>query len=201
MFPRIARDQAKAWQQGRDGRSLGEIGEVQKTWAIRGRPNRATTRRSRLRREIGDKTGISVTLVNLAWLIQNRGRSQEALPLLRRRCVTADTGNPVPRSEGAQQHRQRLSRHRTVRGSPDQLEQALALRETAKTPPELADTLHNLAETLSRRSGRYNQSLHAMMRALELRAEARRPPDKRGAALESLRWARSSTIRAAMARR
>ena len=48
-------------------------------------------------------------------------------------------------------------------------------------PREIADTLHNLGETLDK-MGRYDQALTRYLRALELR---RSDGDKRGAAIES----------------
>ena len=60
-------------------------------------------------------------------------------------------------------------------------ERTLEIREKAKVPGELADTLHNLAETSSK-MGRYDQALAQYLRALELRRNA---GDKRGAAIES----------------
>jgi tetratricopeptide (TPR) repeat protein len=60
-------------------------------------------------------------------------------------------------------------------------ERALELREKAKVPNEIADTLHNLAETLAM-EGRFDQSLARYLRALDLR---RTSGDRRGAAIES----------------
>ncbi len=60
-------------------------------------------------------------------------------------------------------------------------EQALQLREKIKVPSDIADTLHNLAETLVR-VGQYDQALSQYLRALDLR---RGSDDAAGAAQES----------------
>src|SRR6185436_16328054 len=55
------------------------------------------------------------------------------------------------------------------------------IREKANNPRDLADTVHNLAETLLKR-GKYEDSLRTYGRALDLRRKA---GDKRGSAIES----------------
>ena len=59
--------------------------------------------------------------------------------------------------------------------------QALMLREKLNVPTDIADTLHNLAET-SMKLGQYDQALDQYLKALQLRRSA---GDKSGAAIES----------------
>ena len=80
-----------------------------------------------------------------------------------------------------EQHRQRLPGEREYDDALTYFERALQLREKFKVPGDIADTLHNLAET-STNLGKYDQALTQYLRALELRRAA---DDKRTAAIES----------------
>ena len=60
-------------------------------------------------------------------------------------------------------------------------QQALQLREKSQRPDEIAETVHNLAET-NANMGQYDRALTYYLRALEL---YRSTGDKRGAAIES----------------
>ena len=60
-------------------------------------------------------------------------------------------------------------------------ERALQLREALKLPADIADTVHNLAETAFR-MGAYDEAVTRYLRALEIR---RTVGDKRGAAIDS----------------
>ena len=163
------------------------------------KPSRATRRRSSLQREIGDKAGISTTLVNLAALLnENLGRPDDALPLLREALqIRRDVGN----QNGEALVLNNIGSVYLAKGQYSEaqtyFERALELREKAKVPNEIADTLHNLAETLSK-MGRYDQALARSTSARSISGEA----PATGVARRSSRTAsaRSSTTRAATAR-
>ena len=92
----VARDQAAARPEARDG------GKPRRNRAGPGgprlharSPSRASAKALKLQREIGDKAGISTTLINLAALLnENLGRPDDALPLLREALqIRRDVGN------------------------------------------------------------------------------------------------------------
>ena len=137
----------------------------------------------KLRREIGDKAGLSVTLMDLAALLNDTfGRAREALPLLQEALtIVRDTGNKNLEARALNNLGNLYMSQGQYPDAQTYFERALELREKAKAPQEMADTLHNLGETFTR-MGRYEQALQQFVRALELRRSAN---DRRSAALES----------------
>src|SRR5207302_1190714 len=101
-----------------------------------------------LQREIGDKVGISTSLINLAALLnENLGRPDDALPLLREALqIRRDAGN----ARGEALVLNNIGSVYLQKGQYSEgqtyFERALELREKANVPNEIADTLHNLAE-------------------------------------------------------
>lgn len=163
--------------------SLGEIAQI---FEGRGRfteSEQSYSEALRLQEEIGDRAGTSATLVNMsALLIDNLGRPDEALPLLRRALqIRRDAGNALGEAlvlnmiGGAYLAKGEFSDAET------NFERALAIRQEANVPADIADSLHNLAEA-SLRMGRYDEALKNYVRALELRGKA---SDKRGQAIEN----------------
>src|SRR5215475_5636863 len=163
--------------------SLGEIAQLQ----AQDKPRDAEQSYNaalKLQREIGDKSGTSVSLINLATLLnETLGRPDEALPLLQQALqIRRDMGNP----RGEALVLSNIGSVYLMKGDYSQaqtnFERTLDIRDKAKAPPgELADTRHNLGETFLR-MGRYKDALEQYHLALDLR---RNPGDKRGAAIES----------------
>jgi tetratricopeptide (TPR) repeat protein/tRNA A-37 threonylcarbamoyl transferase component Bud32 len=163
--------------------SLSEIAQVQETL---GRPQEALksyTEALALQRAIGNQSGMAMTLINQGALLnETLGRPDDALPLLREALeITRDTGNKS--AEGlafnnigsAYFAKGEYSEARTY------FDRALEIREAAKVPHEIADTLHSLGETLNR-MGRFDQALTHYLRALKLRRDN---ADRRMEAIES----------------
>ena len=137
-----------------------------------------------IQREIGDKKGTGLTLIDLAALLNaNRGNYDQALPDFKESLqIQRDVGNRGGEGlclnnignvylfkDAYTTTRRPTSRGRSRSG------------RRAKDPGDIADTLHNLAETATKK-GQYDQALKHYLRALDLRREA---GDKRGAAIES----------------
>jgi tetratricopeptide (TPR) repeat protein len=163
--------------------SLSEIAQVKEMLGQPREAEQSYRQALKLRREIGDKSGIGSTLTNLAALLnETLGHPNDALPLLQEALqIRRDTGNAS--GEALVLNNIGVIYMATGKYSDAQtnFERALQLRERANVPREMADTLHNLAETLLK-MGRYDQSLTRYVSALDLR---RKSGDKRGAAIES----------------
>ena len=166
--------------------------------AARGRA-RASGRRSKLQREIGDKAGIGSTLINLASLLnETLGRPDEALPLLQEALqIRRDVGNPT----GEALVLNNIGSVYLAKGQYSEaqtyFERALEIREKAKVPAR--DGRH-AAQPRPRRSpkmGRYDQALAQYLRALDFAEEPATSAAPRSSRTAS---ARSSTTRAATAR-
>jgi serine/threonine protein kinase/tetratricopeptide (TPR) repeat protein len=162
--------------------SLVQIGEVKRTLGEPQVAERSYREALALRREIGDRAGVSLTLMELAALLNDQfGKGEEALPLLQEALnVLRETGNVGMEARALNN----IGTVHAARGNFSEaqtyFEQALVLREKAKSPQETADTLHNLASTFNS-MGRYEQALQRFVRALELRRVA---GDRRSAAIE-----------------
>ena len=163
--------------------SLGEIAQIQTRLGKTSEAQQSYQTALKLRREIGDKSGTSTILINLASMLnENLGRPDEALPLLREALqIRRDAGNPNGEALVLSNIGSVYMSKGDFSEAQTYFERTLEIREKAKAPRELADTLHNLAET-SWRMGRFDQSLAQYLRALELR---RSSGDSRGAAIES----------------
>jgi eukaryotic-like serine/threonine-protein kinase len=163
--------------------SLGEIAQIQETLGNPKDALKSYNEALALQREIGDTSRLATTLINLGGLLnESLGRPDEALPLLREALSSAR--DQQARSTEALA----VNAIGTVYLSKGQysdaqtnFERALEIREKNNVPRELADTLHNLGETLNK-MGRYDQALARYLRALELR---RKDGDKRTEAIES----------------
>ncbi len=137
----------------------------------------------KLQREIGDKSGTSITLINLGSLLNDSlGRPDDALPLLRESLsLLREQGD----RGGEALALNNLGTVYLAKGqysdAQTYFERALEIRERTKVPRDIADTLHNLGETLNK-MGRYDQALQRYLKALDLRRE---DGDKRSAAMES----------------
>ena len=132
--------------------SLGEIAQIQQVKGQMREAEQSYREALGLQREIGDQAGISTSLVNLAALInEDLGRPDDALPLLREALqVRRDVGN----TNGEALVLNNIGSVYDGKGQYSEaqtyFERALELREKTKVPREIADTLHNLAETLSK---------------------------------------------------
>jgi serine/threonine protein kinase/tetratricopeptide (TPR) repeat protein len=136
-----------------------------------------------LQREIGDKRGLGKTLINLGgFYVDSRGQNEEGLQSYKEALqIEREVGN-----ENLQAFCQNgIGNVYLAQGEYDNaltyFERALQLREKFKVPGDIADTLHNLAET-STNLGNFDQALTYYLRALELRRAA---DDKATAAIES----------------
>jgi tetratricopeptide (TPR) repeat protein len=161
--------------------SFVQIAEVKKTLGEPLVAEQNYREAEKLRREINDRAGLTVTLIDLSTLYNEElGRPKEALPLLQEALRLArDTGN-LPVEARA------LNNIGTVNATlgnyaeaQTNFELALQLRQKAKSPREAADTLHNLASTFAR-MGRYEQALQRYDEALKLRRDSN---DRRNAAI------------------
>ena len=161
--------------------SLDEIAQIRETLGGLRDAERSYTEALALRREIGDRVGIATTLVNLAVLThESLHRPDAALPLLREALqIQRDTGNQNDEALVLNNIGNVYLTKRDYAEAQTYFERALELREKANVPSEVADTRHNLAETLSR-MGRYDQALAQYHQALDLR---RKSGDRRAAAL------------------
>jgi serine/threonine protein kinase/Tfp pilus assembly protein PilF len=162
--------------------SLNEIAQIQ---GQIGQPREAVqSYRSALalQREIGDRAGISSTLVNLArFTNEDLGRPDEALPLLREALqIRRQSGNPAAVAMVLSNIGSAYYSKGEFADAQTYFEQTLGIREKTKSL-ELADTLHNLGETLLA-LGQYDQSLLRYQAALDLRRSLN---DRRGTAMES----------------
>ena len=164
--------------------SIGEIAQVQE---MLGKPREAEARFKealKILREIGDKAGVAQHAHQPGVAAErNAGPPRRGAPVLPGVAAAAPRAGQL-RRRGArpQQSRRPVSGEGPVRGCPDAL-RARARRSGRRptTRSDMADTVHNLAETLMKR-GRYEHSLRQYGRALDLRRKA---GDKRGAAIES----------------
>ena len=147
--------------------SLSEIAQVQERQGKLKEAEQSYQAALKLQREIGDKAGMSTTLINLAGLLnETLGRPDDALPLLREALqLRRDAGNPA----GEAMVLNNIGNVYLAKGDYSEaqtyFERTLELREKANVrPKDLADTLHNLGETLSK-EGRYDQALAQYLRA------------------------------------
>jgi tetratricopeptide (TPR) repeat protein len=163
--------------------SLNEIAQVRADLGNLKEAERSYREALKLEREIGDKAGIGSTLVNLALLLyESLLRPDEALPLLREALqVHRDAGNQNGEALVLNNIGNLYLTKRDHAEAQTYFERALQLREKGNVPGEIADTRHNLGETLSR-MGRYDQALSNYHSALDLRRNSK---DSRGAAIES----------------
>ena len=136
-----------------------------------------------LQREIGDKSGMSTTLVSLGGLLNETiGRPDQALPLFREALsLSREEGDRSGEALALNNIGAAYFAKGEFSEAQTYFERALDIREQTKVPREMADTLHNLGETLGR-MGKYDQALTRYLRALDLR---RTDGDTRAAAMES----------------
>ena len=162
--------------------SLVQIGEVKRALGEPKLAEESYKEALKIRRDIGDKAGVSLTLIDLAALLSDQfGKPDEALPLLQEALnVLRETGNVNMEARALNNLGTVYAARGNFADAQTHFEQALVLRERAKSPLETADTLHNLASTLAS-MGRYEQALQRYGRALEMRRGA---GDKRSAAIE-----------------
>ena len=136
-----------------------------------------------LQREIGDKSGTSLTLINLGDLLnETLGRPDEALPRFREALsLTREEGDRSGEALALNNIGVAYLAKGEFSEAQTYFERALDIREQQKVPQEIADTLHNLGETLGR-MGKYDQALARYLKALDAR---RADGDARTAAMES----------------
>jgi len=136
----------------------------------------------KLQREIGDKKGLGVTLINLGQLYTERSRHEEALKAYKESLqIQRDVGDENQQAFCLNN----IGNVYLAKGqSSDALtyyERALELRKKANIPSQVGESLHNLGEA-SLKAGDYGQSLDYHLKALEL---FRSSGDKSGAAIQS----------------
>jgi tetratricopeptide (TPR) repeat protein len=163
-------------------RSHTEIAQVHEAFGRANEAEQSYREALRLQREIGDHNGRSISLVNLAGLINERfGRSDEALTLLKEALqIRRDAGNPNAEAIVLNNIGNVYLAKGDYVEAQTYFERTLSIREKTGVP-ELADTLHNLGETLAR-LGKFDEALKHYVRALGLRRDA---GDARTAAIES----------------
>ena len=163
--------------------SLGEIAQIQERLGKPRDAEQSYNAALKLQREIGDKSGIATSLINLASLTnETLGRPDDALPLLKEALqLRRDSGNPGAEALVLNNIGSVYISKGDYSEAQTYFERTLEIREKTKIPGELADTLHNLGETFAK-MGRFDLSLQRYLRALDLRRGA---GDKRGAAIES----------------
>src|SRR5262245_13943613 len=139
--------------------SLGEIAQAQEDLGYVRESEQSFRESLSLQRQIGDKAGIGTTLLNLAVLLnENLGRPDDALPLLRESLqIRRDIGNTSGEALVLNNIGSVYFQKGQYSEGQTYFERALELREKAKVPNEIADTLHNLAETLAM-EGRFDQA-------------------------------------------
>jgi tetratricopeptide (TPR) repeat protein len=137
----------------------------------------------KLRREIGDKAGLIVTLMDLSSLLDETfGRSAEALPLLQEALrLTRETRDRNLEARALNNLGAVYLSQGQYSEAQTYFERALEIREHAQAPQEAADTKHNLGDTFTR-MGEYDHALQQYIAALALRRSA---GDRRNAALAS----------------
>jgi eukaryotic-like serine/threonine-protein kinase len=135
-----------------------------------------------LQREISDKKGLGVTLINLGDLYNERSRYKEALENFKEALqIQRDLGNESSQAVCLNN----IGNVYLAKGQPSDAltyyERALELRKKGNVPSEIGETLHNLGEA-SLKAGDYGQSLDYHMKALEF---FRSSGDKSGTAIQS----------------
>ena len=137
-------------------RSLTEIAGIQDQL---GSPNDAVKSYNealKLKREVGDRSGTATTLVGLGALLNDSlGRPDEALPLLREALdIARNDGNRTTESLALNNIGAAYLSKGQYSDAQTYFERALELREQSKVGRDIADTLHNLGETLNK-MGKY----------------------------------------------
>ncbi len=164
--------------------SLNEIGQIQESQGKLREAEQTYNTALKLQRDIGDKSGVASTLLSLGTLLNDSmGRPDDALPYFQEALqLRRDAGNPAAEAFVLNNIGNVYLAKGQFAEAQTYFERTLELREAAKVrPTDLADTLHNLGETLSK-EGRYDQALARYLAAIDLRRQA---GDKRGAAIES----------------
>ena len=170
----VSRDQAEARPEQRAGwrRASAKSRRSRRCSANRAKPSRAipggAENPARDRRQSWHREHIH----------QSRGAPErdawtpdDALPCLRSRCKSVASRERERRGSRAQQHRRPVHRKASTADAQTHFERALQLREKANAPRDMADTVHNLAETLLKWGASISRS--------PVRARARLPPKKR----------------------
>jgi tetratricopeptide (TPR) repeat protein len=123
-----------------------------------------------IQREIGDKSGVSITLISLGGLLnESLGRPDEALPLFREALsLSREEGDRSGEALALNNIGSAYLSKGEFSEAQTNFERALDIREQTNVPEEMANTLHNLGETLGK-MGKYDQALTRYLRALDLR--------------------------------
>ena len=182
----VARDQAAARQQARDGRAVSARSRRSRSGQGKLKEAEQSYRAAlKLQREIGDKSGHRASRSSIS---RRCSTKRSAGPTTRcRSCARRCRFGATPAIQvGEALVLNNIGNVYLAKGdyaeAQTYFERALEIREKANVrPKDLADTLHNLGETLSK-DGRYDQALAQYLRAIDLRRNA---GDKRGAAIES----------------
>jgi tetratricopeptide (TPR) repeat protein/TolB-like protein/predicted Ser/Thr protein kinase len=133
-------------------------------------------------REMGDKADAARVLTDIAGFYNDRSQYDKALALDKEALqIQVDLGNSSDQGLVLSSIGNIYLSRADYEDARTYFEQALAIREKLKVPGDIADTVHNLAET-STKLGQYDQAVQQYLRALDLR---RSVGDNRSAAIES----------------
>lgn len=133
-------------------------------------------------REMGDKADAARVLTDIAGFYNDRSQYDKALALDKQALqIQVDLGNSSDQGLVLSSIGNIYLSKADYEDARTYFEQALLIREKLKVPGDIADTVHNLAET-STKLGQYDQAVQQYLRALDLR---RSVGDNRSAAIES----------------
>ena len=133
-------------------------------------------------RELGDKAGTADVLNDFGQFYVDRGQYDQGLKLLKESLqAEIEVGNQNNQGLVLNNIANAYFHKADYQDARIYWEQALQLREKLKVPGDIAETLHNLAET-STKMGQFDVAIEEYLKALDLE---RSTGDKRGTAKES----------------
>jgi serine/threonine protein kinase/tetratricopeptide (TPR) repeat protein len=161
--------------------SLNDIAQIEELLGNSEQALKSYQEALKLRREIGDQKGVGDTLIDLGMFYHDRGQHDQALSFFKESLqIQRELKNESKQGLCLNNIGSSYFSKGQYEDAITYFQQAVQLREKTKDP-DIAETLHNLAET-NVYMGQYDQALSYYLRSLEL---YRRSGDKRGVAIES----------------